>query len=224
MSRANDRRRFEGGPHNGVNAYKFIEKLCNSRPDSMVLLDSYIHTKWAEMWKLNTGNVELITFKSKIQNLAGRMVHADAGYVTEAVCRNLRDWLTVLQSKNFFKVAKLKVKSIPQIWARDYSIKDKTERIWFSRPSAVNTKLVLRFVLNPSRTFETGKISFEGLCWGPPRPEPPPVEEAEDEGFAEMEEDSAYTVEGQDDGQDAANAPAVGGNGGDGGNANDAGN
>lgn len=187
-------RRFEGYPR-VINAYNLIEKLCNSRLDSMLLLDCYIHDKLQEMWKLRTGNVELITLKCKIQDGAGRLIHADDGYLTEGVCRNLREYLRTITSLDVFKVARRKPRSIAHVMARDYVIKSRSVLIWFSRTGKHHKNLCLRFMLNPQRVWSAGQIVFNAYCIGPPRPEPPPAplpalpagveeeEETEDEGF-----------------------------------------
>lgn len=191
-------RRFQGGPHGGINAYNFIGKLCGVDPDSMLLLDCYVHDKIADMWDLKTGNVELVTLMCKLQDGAGRMIHANDGYLTESVCRDLRAWRRKLVNRNIFQVAKLKPRSIPQVWAKDYTIKSKTTRIWFSRTRAGSQALCLRFRMDPMDVHRTGRISFKSYCIGPPKPEPattlPAATTGEDEGIADMDHDNALFV------------------------------
>lgn len=162
----------------------------------MLLLDCYIHDKLQEMWKLRTGNVELVTLKCKIQDGAGRLIHADDGYLTEGVCRNLKAYLRTIMSLDVFEVARRKPRSIPHAMGRDYTIKSRSVRIWFSRTGKHHKNLCLRFLLDPQRVWNAGEIIFDGVCIGPPRSPPPPAplpalpleteeeeESTEDEGF-----------------------------------------
>lgn len=60
----------------------------------MLILDTCIHDKLEAMWKLNTGNVELITLKCLLQDGAGRIQQDnEGGNLTAAVCRKLREYV-----------------------------------------------------------------------------------------------------------------------------------
>lgn len=206
-------RRFESGPHGGINGYDFIDTLCNARPDSLLLLDCYVHDKPADMWPLHTGNVEIIAL-SKIQDVAGRLTHAHEGYVTEAVCRNLRNYHSnVMNDKFLRRNPDPKPRTIPELWAKDYIIKSKTRRIDFSRSGKGKKELCLRFRMDPMRIKQSGEISFTAYCKGPERPSPieilPAQERGEDEGVADMD-DAAQDVLDAENG-DGAGA-GVGGN------------
>ena len=172
----------------------------------MLLLDCYIHDKLQDMWKLRTGNVELVTLKCKLQDGAGRLIHADDGYLTEGVCRNLRVYLGAIVDLDEFKVARRKPRSIPHVMGRDYVIKSRSVRIWFSRTRKNYKNLCLRFMLNPERVWRTGQIVFDAYCIGPPRPPPTPIlpplaegeEESVDEGVIADIEDDSSTIERAD--------------------------
>lgn len=85
------------------------------------------------MWKLCTCNVEIVTLKSKLQDGAGRLINARDSYLTEGICRNFRTYLDVIWGEDLFGVAKRHPRSIPHIMGRDYILKSKSVRIWFSR-------------------------------------------------------------------------------------------
>lgn len=201
------RRRFQGHPRH-INAWDFINKLCNSAPDSMILIDTYMHTKIQNKWKLRTGNVEMLALQGKYQNLAGHQIHTHEGYLTEAIFRNLRSWLQEVRTEDVFKAAGRGLITIPQIMAKDYLIPSSSRPLWLSKSGKGRKELCLRFKINPLRTWRAKKLVFESYCEGPERP--PPVvtssEVGEDEGFEEMEESESVVDSkfggGSDDGDD----------------------
>ena len=174
-----------GGPKRGIDAHEFLELLCKSAPDSMLLLDCWLHTRITAKWKRESSNTEIILRGQEMQDHYGQKTHGEIDF-TDALVSNRQRYVETLSSGEH-KGAKA-LRSIPQIMASDREMHTNPQRIWLDRTWAGDEKVVYRFKVDPEKIRDTGQLEFFAHLIQGRTQEGDSKQKFSDEGLGDMDE------------------------------------
>ncbi|KAF2764351.1 hypothetical protein EJ03DRAFT_331918 [Teratosphaeria nubilosa] len=146
--------KLRGCPNGWFNAYNLIKMVSGGKADVTFLLDCFMPIRWKpKPWRKSGGSTEFHVRDEPLTDPDGVPIEHD-GEFTKALVRNLHKFVTKIDDKLSGWRA---LRSIPEIMAKDYSVKSKPRRVWIGRTKYKATRKVHRIKMSPIQTRRLGK-------------------------------------------------------------------